>query len=380
MGLINDSVQTVGLGSLTTRSTKKPATFGPDFPEGFKIIEYIDGKPSDDSTITLAGPFMPFQPLTFGGKQQISKEYYAGNPEPTTQILGSRENDITIKGRLKLKNIGDESLREAAIEYQKAIDAMRIRGNLVRIKLRDWFRYGFIEEASFDLKQKTDIDYSITFSIVGQTEPKNSMFLSGADENPSNPNRQLISQAATLLAASQNYPTSMPQTISDLLNSYISDVADGINLVTGFVDGILDDAEKLNASANRALGLIKNVRATISSTNRRIGQISMAAASLGANFATEAQKTAATISNANHIHKVQTNNINLLFLLIDLQAKFRNMVQAVPYRRHLTRQGDTLQKISMLYYNTADRWIEILTHNKLSTTNLTNGQILEIPR
>ena len=381
MGLINETINAglnaVGLGSLTKRSTRPPASFGPDYSEGFQIIEYVDGREAEK--VVLAGSFMPFQPFKFGGSQQVVKEYYPGNSEPTVQVLGPRETDITINGRLKIKKIKDDNFRHLAREYQKQIDAMRIRGNLVKLKLGEWYRYAFIDTVDFGLKTERDIDYSITFTVIGFNPPKNSMFLSGSNEDPVQPNKELIRLGADLLKEMRNYPESMPQDIIDILDSAINAIAEAVGLVTGFVDGIISDAERLNASANRALGLIKNARATVSRTMRTVGQIQMNAATLGTKFQTEAAKTAATITNANHIHKVQANATSYISLLANLQARFRNLTFMVPKRRHLVRQGDTLQKVSILYYNTADNWARIFAHNRMTSTTLVVGTVIEIP-
>lgn len=382
MGLINAALEKTGLSSLTTKTVNVPQAFGPDFPEGFQISEYFDGRVVE--TITLAGSWMPFQPFKFGGTQEIKKEYYAGNSEPTVQVLGSRENSITINGRLKLKKLKDLSLRteetNAAYEMQKQIEAMRIRGNLVKIKLRDWYRYAFIEEAVFDMSRKIDIGYTITFSVIGFNIPKNSMFLGKTDENPVVPNKQLASRASELFAASVNYPRTMPQSLQDVLNGYISTAAEAINLVTGFVDGVVQDANSILASANRAVGLIKNAKAKVSETNRAFGQIKANAEQLGFNVSTNELKAAAVILNYNHIHKMQANNATLMSLLNDLQNKYRSMITNLPFRRHMVRSGDTLQKISIIYYNTADNWDEIYKANKLLSTDLVVGSVLEIPR
>lgn len=380
MGLLNETISS-GLNSLgisSSRSVDSSKMAGPDFPEGFQIVEYVDGREAEK--IILAGSFMPLQPFKFGGKQEIKKDYYPGNSEPTVQVLGPREDDIEINGRLKIKRLKDESLREVAVEYQKQIEAMRIRGNLVKIKLRDWYRYAFIESAEFDLNTKRDIVYRINFSVIGFNPPKNNMFLSGTDSSPVEPNKQLIAKASELLASSQAYPASFPRSVTDILNEAIGDVAGAINLVTGFVTGILDDAEALNASANRALGLIKNARATISKSARRVSQISMSVQNLGSSFMSEAQKTSATITNVTHLHKVQSNNQSLSALLAELQSRFANIVKTMPFKRHLVRQGDTLQRISITYYNTADNWKRIYDHNKLQSTTLEVGKVLEIPR
>jgi uncharacterized protein YoxC len=172
----------------------------------------------------------------------------------------------------------------------------------------------------------------------------------------------------------------MNQGISDFLTTQISSVASAIAIVTGFVDGVLDDADKLNASVNRAIGLIKNARSTIARTIRRVGALSNSVSSMGASFSSEWQKTTATIQSVNHTQEMKRQMFSLLAFLAVLQAHFEFLSKSVPMFRHLVKSGDTLQNISIKYYHSPDHWKDIYDHNKLSSTNLTVGSILEIPK
>jgi nucleoid-associated protein YgaU len=150
--------------------------------------------------------------------------------------------------------------------------------------------------------------------------------------------------------------------------------------VTGFVDGIVDDADSLLNSANRALGMIKYARAYISKTGRKLGQISYSASNLGSAFSSEAEKLSATIKNADFINRTKIEMFSLAAFLAALQKKFEGISQTTPKARHLVTEFDTLQKISNKYYGTSDSWKKIYDHNKLTSTILTKGNVLEIPR
>ena len=80
----------------------------PDFVEGFKIKEIINGK-EDGELITLSGNRLPFQPFVFGGGQRVKKDYYSGHSEPVLQVLGAEEDDLTISGRLYDKKTNGKS-------------------------------------------------------------------------------------------------------------------------------------------------------------------------------------------------------------------------------------------------------------------------------
>lgn len=373
----------LGLGS--NKSVRSPDYVQNDFPDGLEIVELVNGREMEADRILLLGSFMPKAPFAFGGTQQIVKEYYAGSTEPTVQVMGPRESDVSIQGRLWTKHLrgsskdDNDQIRDSVINYQELIDAMRIRGNLVRITMGEWRRYGFIAESKFSLKRLHDIDYEIRFEIVGFNPPKGCRFTS-PDTDPIKPNKDLTAMVEKLLEAQKSMPSSMPQSLSDSLNNLIGGVADVVHGVTSFVDSVVGDAEALVNSANRALGMIKYARAYISKTQRQIGSMLLTVTSLGSAFPTESKKTSAAVNNMHYIHNLRENNYNLQAYLAQLQTKFAALAATVPQYRYMVVQGDTLQKISMKFYNSADHWDLIMKHNKLTSTALTKGQILEIPK
>lgn len=381
MGILNS-----GFGLIPDTKIKRPEYVGGDFPDGLIITEYVNGARYEATQIVLRGTFAPKQPFTFGGEQKLVKENYSGSRVASAQVLMPVEDDITINGTLKSKflkptaNVSAEDMRLAAEAYQQNIDAMRKRGNLVQIQLGEFTRYGLIQKATFDLRTRADIDYSITFAILSESFPSESRFTDRPNDDLTGPNAELAAAALEQLDAARNYPEGMPLTISDVLDSAISDVASAIAVVTDFVDGILDDAEKIQASVNRAVGLIRYARSKIAVSARRVGAIATTAASLGSSFATAAEQAAATVKNIDHLNKTQRSFGDLASMLAALQAKFAGLKASIPLRRHLVQEGDTLQKLAIRYYNNADQWKKIYDHNRLSTTELVVGQVLEIPR
>lgn len=401
MPLIDDAVgnqlSRAGVSGVTSRQVKKPTFEADDYSEGFQILEYENGAPKEADKVILKGPFMPHVPFTFGGSQRLVKEYYPGSSEPTVQVLGPQENELTITGRIYLKKfkkkntvkvdnngVSEEkeiNLRAAAIELQELIDAMRIRGNLVYITLgHSWKRWGFIESCNFELKTATDIKYEIKFFIAGFNQPKNCKIIKAPDPIVIKPNKELTD---ALLAATNNlkaFPDTMPRTLAEYMNDQINTVASAIKIVTGFVDDALKTAEQINASANRAIGLIRNARATISQAKRRIGTIAHDVSTLGSSVSSAWNRQSATVNNSIHIHKARAEFANLSVLLAALQARFEGLRTTVPMVRHLVKSGDTLQKLALKYYNNSDNWDLIYKHNKLSTTELVVGTVLEIPK
>jgi len=387
MGLLND-LATKGLGALGVQTKKKvkPSYKGQDFASGLVIVEYIDGLPRDSDSIHLVGRFAPLQPFEYGGEQRIVREEYPGSSEPTVHVLGPKEGPVTIKGHLKtnkFRSADDEQikkLRAAAEEYAQLIDAMRIRGNLVKIQLGEWIRWGFIEKSNFKIFTLQNIDYDITFNITGFNKPKGWRLLLAQDTEPIKANKDVTDFAQSVLAQASNMPAEMPLDASEIINGIISNVAEAVKKVTDFTDGIINDANKLVGSANRAIGLIKNARTTISRSKRQLGALSLSAQALSSSFDAAAKGAIGQLKSTDHVAKTIGNFSSLALLLASLQARFASFTTQTPFRRHLVKVGDTLNNISMKYYNTGDNWKKIYDHNKLSSTVLTVGSVLEIPK
>lgn len=357
----------------------KGAGVKPDFPAGFIIIEFQNGKALTNEKIALVGNMMPHVPFEYGGEQRIQKEYYPGHSEPSVQVFGPKESDVVIKGKFKDKRYKDKKFAGVSNEIAEQIDAIRIRGNLCHFIMGEWSRYGFIEKTDFGIETLRSIEYRITLNIIGFNPPQDNHLAGDEIVSPVKPNKALIAEAAAFEASRSNIPASMPQSIAGFLNDQISAVAANIGIVTGFVDNAIKQGEAISNSANRVVGLVRNARRTISVFHRRVGNIATSVANLGPNLAKEVQATGAT-ANALFIKRSKSQAISLSARLASMEKQFAALRKTTPMARHLVKASDTLQSIAIKYYNDAGGWNKIYQHNKLSSTELTVGSTLEIPR
>ena len=372
-----------------------------DFKTGFEIVEIENGVVKRNERVLLLGDSMPFQPFTYGGNQKIVKDYYPGNTEPTVQVLGPRENSITIRGVLKAKKLArggsspllgnaaqikrakerdsdlSEQIRQYPKEMQELIDAIRIRGNLVRFTMGDIQRFGFIEDTNFNLRTLAHIEYEITFSIVGFNPPSDCKTLGRARTIPFDINKQVINAVNAFQATASNIPPSIPRTLSEQLTDGIGDIAQAVTNITDFVNGILNEVDNLKAAVARAQGLIQNTKNQMTSFQRRLGNNPEA----GASKNTDKGITSAYI-NADYTAATFTGLFSLSAFIASLSVALAKIAETEPLARHRVQVGDTLQKIAIKFYQDSGLWEDIFTHNKLQSTDLSliQGDILEIPR
>ncbi len=381
-GAILDPIA-AGIKNPFSTTVKNNGERGADFPSGFIITEYVNGIPQVATQLRLIGNMMPMRPFPWETEQRIVKDYYPGNPEPAVQILGGKEGDLTIHGRLKDKRYKDNKYYGLALQIAEALDAIRKRGNLLRFGMSGeggkWFRYGFIEKCSFKMDKVSWVDYDITFIVVSETQPKNNYFASQDKNPPDSFNATLINDAASFQENYSAVPSSMPLSIAGLMNNIINGVAKNVNLVTGFISNIITTAQDIEASAKRAIGLIKNVRIQIAIYKRQVGAITSDFSHLSSSGNPVGQFRDA-YHNSGYLLETMAGMHVLSLGLSKLQAQFEAIAATIPIARYKVQVNDTLQNISIRFYGISDNWELILKHNNLTSTVLTPGQILEIPR
>jgi len=377
------------------RSVDASGFRGDDFKGGFVVQEFkpeaknfnpgnksIDENDEILTELVLGQTFLPKDSVPFGGDQRMIKEFYPGNSEPVVHILGPEETDIVINGTFNDKHLNlsnaVESLDDGygvAAELMIAFDDMRIRGNVVRIKLGEFQRYCFLKNTDFQLKKLGMVDYKLTFDIIGFKPPLSTQFAGQNREIPFETNEELEDLLFFFNEAYSQIPDNVPGSIADLLNGLISEVASAIDNVTSAIDNLIGTAEDLEGSVNRTLGVVNNALVTVRNFKRRVGSIGL----VPTNFS-KSNAAAAFGGGITFLSGSISTAVDFQTLLNQLRAQFASIIATVPLRRHQVRDTDTLQRLAFRFYDDDQQWKKIFDHNNLSDTDLVSGQVLEIPR
>lgn len=345
----------------------------PDFPNGFNIVEVIDGQKQERERVRLLGTWMPKQPFNFGGMHRNSKNFYPGNSEPVVQLFGPEEKDLVINGTLNAKNLKfPRDHRTVSTELQQQLDAIRIRGNLVELTMGEWRRFGFLTESEFQVRTLADLDYTLTFMIIGFNPPLNCNQIDTEAAVPFEINKNLIAEVADFQSTYSSAPDSVPQSIGDVINGVVSDIAGAIALVTDFIDGTLSTVEDITGSLNRAVGVVRYAQAELSRGRRRVGMIKL-------NNINGGSTRIANFVGYSYVNDLIGSTWSLSSYLSQLKSRFDQLRETTPLARHRVVEGETLQKIAIKFYNDSGQWEKIYDHNGLTSTDLTAGDILEIP-
>jgi len=426
MGLLDTGLDAASnsLGELIAPITdlfKTPPTYvGPDFKEGL-VIDELNDSGVTILTLRLSLTNMPFAPLTYGGSQHVVSEYYPGNAEPATQVFGSREDNITFKGKFKAKHLPAKNptdLRTIPVVFRDALDGVRKRGNMLKLSLGEWVRYGYMTKVSFNLRTLADIDYTFDFMVISDKKPENAKFAKAVFPDVNSNNLLLMKATAEFEQLSKKQPASFSPTLGSIINSAISDVASAVSAVTKFVDNVIKTGEDAERLANRALGLIRNAASSISQFKRRIGALQAYLGSTPVNSALNTWNEATKAKSARYVmeayHSPSKSGTTLSAaqqaalatsmdkysrsdtakaaalarqsgksmeeILLEMKKYFEKLAKLAPLKRYMVKQGDTLQTISVLFYKTPNNWELIYKHNQLTSTVLVRGKVLEIPK
>lgn len=341
-----------------------------DFPGGFRFTEIVEDQ--EPRQVILVGNQMPHAPFGFGGEQRLIRQQYPGNPEPSIQVLGPREREITMRGRFHEKKVQDRSLRGQSYNLVGLIENIRFAGNLLEIVLGEWRRFGYLRETDFDLSTVNDIEYELTFEIIGSRRPRNFFLIERDRELPFDVNQDLLDRLQEEQLLAQTKPLDMTFSIFERFTQLFTQLVSGpVSSVVNFVESAFRVREDIDDSVTRALGLITVARTRLRRFSRSLG----AQPYFQPNSSVQEEMTTSSF-----LAERQSGQAEIMDLMANLEEKVRGLRVSVPERRYIVKDGDTLQKIALKFYNDATQWTRIFDHNELTTSQLESGSVLEIPR
>jgi len=207
--------------------------------------------------------------------------------------------------------------------------------------------------------------------IIGDNYPTNARYLNKLKEIPNKTREDLIAKAQTLNNIRSSIPSGIPRSIADRIGQLTNDIARQITNITNFVDSIITTVRDIQKAIFRAFGLIKHCQNKLREYKSFLGS-----------FRPFDQQQALTgkYAGAGFLTKQIAFASSLTSLLAVLRARLKELAPNIPLNRHLIKGNDTLQKVSIEFYGVADHWKAIYDYNKLTSTKLNIGTILEIPK
>lgn len=380
------------------------------------VIQEADGQ---KRRVSMSGRCLPFRPVATSTKQRYKRTLYPGATEATVQIQGPDPQDMSVRGSFATRYM-DEDL--FVVEYGKTNKrevvrtATRARDVLMSLCKEGQLLTVSWTEPSLAASQGGDSGYGVTSTGIlrsvkcPQNTPQDIEWEAEFDWVSDS-----ILKGNPKVDPPPVKPTSIADAYEDLLGAIREAVKVGsaafrqyglgmlnrIAAIEGDVDSLRESAFDLASTpAQLAQGaaVIAGNAAMMLSDSREEAQ-SMMAQYDGANAAwseAPANAVAALPWVSNRVQDCDDADVQILAAVdsvtLDLAARrvrqeaarvtARAVSLATPTRRalHLVADGDTFRRLSLRYYGTADRWMDIAEANDLvSDVELVVGMSLVIP-
>jgi len=380
-------------------------------PTSFSIRE-LTGKCRE---VLLTGWCLPFRPVTDSMKQRMKVEYYPGATEAVAQVFGPNHTDQTVAGVFLTRYMADEDcflyhegksfdITRGGTAPSRVDTAERARDILKSIckagqeVVVNWGvdpftsqSRGLVRAANFKIHQAQRIEWEIEFEWVADG-------------------------LASLTPDLPKLPPD-PKSLYDKLNDFINKVQEGINdLGDAYNEYVVQNLRKLNTTLDRVNNLVqsgiglagkpaqfaKDVAVTCQNVKQDIVDTQSSMLNVAAQYvavATEWQALAGGMSFMpwSSTAEKPDDSVDAQTKAVTTSLEASRLLNEALWQAHLisnyaigqitpavldiytAKTGDTLRKVSFVYYQTPNRWQDIADYNGITSDNLDAGDVLIIP-
>ena len=368
-----------------------------------------------EESLSLQGTHLPLQPFESPVSQEVVKVYYPGGPAervPTVQILGSMDDDVTLRGVFKATKIYDIRRRDEPLKIDTILKRLVREGNVCRVQLGHWIRFVILTNYRSNYYWNAKIGWELSMTVIGTTNPMESQDAEAlnltkskifADEELKDFNgiREFIGgpidEARQALAGSylpdvgEINPFNLAVFINRLrehtplggiiqggvvIYNTFTDIVNRVNQALDYVDDFNAQVDRTAQSISRTLLQIRAIRSRIyRSQQNLLNSLSLFRRS-GSSFTSTISRIRGI--NAFGITNGMINSVQQFTKDIEdnIEREEANSVEEL----YVVKPGDSLQSISTRFYGSFDRWNELKRVNELTSNELTTGQQLIIPR
>lgn len=335
------------------------------------VIEETTGQ---QRMVSLAGRALPYQGVSWGGRQRTKKTWYPGNPVATMQVLGPEETTTRLSGMWKDRFIGQTGFVHVrgfdtvrlAEDLVRIFESLRRSGNELRVQWGAQVRFGVLVDFEPRYIRPEDVEWQAEFEWLGVD--------SVAPRAAAAPLRdQRVRQALQDLDDDFVFdpPTILPDYRAQVTSSLaalrvqtgimfdrLRQAAATVSLPLDVVQGLVAAADKIRTEAEDLKGRLADQVYTYAQTTDQVSTVLACAAWRG----NVSVRTGALRSTALRQAK-------------ELEARARPGALAVV----VVRGDTTLRQLALVYYGSADQWQQIADVNGFDSSVVPAGTVVVIP-
>jgi hypothetical protein len=330
--------------------------------------------------------------LPLASESRVSTTYYPGNENASVQILGSRRDPISLKGRLDDRYILGQ---KTALSMMESMRKLASDGFPVMLQWGPITLDGLVTKAKFVVHLAELIEYEVEFLPTGKqpamvvkppktvafsrtnilvvTEQSNKIVdLWGIVGDEYDPYAPLGRPKFTIpgLAFARGLLSSVSGLV-DIAGSYVDAGRAAIASVENLVSDTLDVADEAVHVVARATGVVGELRSWAADVSNTLQSIDADASAI-------VHDVRATFAAEGWRNEIGTAARDTVAMSTNLIAQLSPVEWTNPI--HISRDGETLPNIARIYYGTPIGWQRIADANDLGDDILLPGTILIIPQ
>ena len=345
------------------------------------IIEELTG---DQRTVQLQGRALPYRPFIVSTGQRVEVTWLPGVAEGTGTVLGPEDFPTSMNGFWKDKFIqqlqGDGPLQLNGQTVQtvvKAVSTFESIANSGQLLQLTWFttkRQGYLKKFTQKWHNSHDVEWEMDFEWISKGEPMGPpVFASTAQAGDTSSifNQSLDNLLNIQLALPMNLDVFAP--IRELTTAIDSAVTNIENIVIQLTDAVI-------SPMNATKGLVATCTGIVDECNILSEYV---ASTLTRSFIAGSPD----LVTPNQLLTVEAFKAALREILRELRSDalerrdaFANQIQGDLAGTYLARYGDDLRDVSRLFYDTPFEWQRIMLFNGLTSSELTPGQFILVPK
>lgn len=356
-----------------------------DTGSAFTIAE-VEG---DGVVVVLVDRALPYRPFELTTKGRVEITWYPGNPQATSTVLGSAEDPTRMNGYWKDKYLGQavsgdgiwpftvndlviQTVREAA----DVIDDLVRRCALVEVTWDQQIRQGHIDSFVKRWHNTHDLEWEMSFVWISRGEPTAPAVVSpdtSVSETAATIEKkakQLNEAAIPPFETTADFQTAVTEMLSALLLSVQGVQGAVSNLATNKI-GPFDASRRTIATCTSIISQTDDI---ISYFDEQVSgafnaAVALADQTFGQRLVADAYVQDVLLA-ARELRRIAISRRVALgsFIVEDILGTYR------------AREGDNLRDVSQLFYKTANEWRRLLLFNELFSAELTNGQVVLVPK
>lgn len=326
--------------------------------------------------------------IAIGRELVYNDTLYPGATNLEVQVLNTRSKDIIISGTFNdrmykgtaFAKDSTEGDRHAQIQAQR-LDRMFKSQIEVRFQWGSLIEaYALITELDLDYKDLAEVKYSMRLMVTREQAAVDITKKSEIEENTVQ-----IQEASRALQIVEWYspPIDIERFASEdyvevfnayeAARDYINKASEAYSRVVQSIDSAIGDIDKVVNLVNTAISLIESARTKLAQLRRKFD-------SWNASSRSAMNRIRNLLNIQRWVNTIRRSAFVADRKLLLSRRALHAMADSFVLTVHRCKEGDTLTKLSQLYYNNPLYIADIIQMNKLETTQLEVGQLLMIPK